>query len=138
MKAHIDAIKALLVPSGYDVFYSDAPETPTYPYVLLWSTTGRMVSDSLCGTQDVLDDLLGVTSVGANPDAALIVSSRVRGYLLGAHPVVAGRYVHELRLHDSQRVQVDRDVTMPQTNRHPSFGVDLFALKSDPADSDES
>ena len=133
MKAHIDAIKALLVSTGYGVYFADVPETPGYPYVLLWCSPGLMVADSLCGVQDVLDEPLGVTTAGANTDATLIAAGVVRAALLGAHPTVAGRFVHELRLIDSQRVQVDRDVTLPGTNRHPSYGVDVYALKSDPA-----
>ena len=133
MKAHIDAIKALLVSTGYDVYFADVPETPDYPYVLLWCSPGLMVADSLRGVQDVLDEPLGVTTVGANTDATLIAAGVARAALLGAHPTVAGRYVHELRLTDSRPVRIDRDVTLPDTNRHPSYGVDIYALKSDPA-----
>lgn len=133
MKAHIDGIKALLAPYGHPVHFVDVPEVPTYPYVLLWSGLGRLTSDEFDGEQDDLNDLLGVTTVAANPDATLIAGARVRSYLLGKQPVVEGRYVQPLHLHDSQTVAVDRDVTIPNANRHPSFVVDLYRLISEPA-----
>lgn len=141
MKAHIDGVKALLAPYGKDVYFADAAKYDaqgnvvplTFPYVLLWSGLGRLTSDEFDGEQDDLNDLLGVTTVAATSDAALVAGARVRSYLLGKQPSVDGRYVQPLHLHDSQTVEVDRDVTMPNTNRHPSFTVDLYRLISEPA-----
>lgn len=141
MKAHIDAIKAMLAPYGKDVYFADAVKYDnegkvlplTYPYVLLWSGTGRMTSDELDGVQDDLNDILGVTTVAASADATLVAALRVRSYLLGKQPVVEGRYVQPLRLFDSQQVTPDREVTIPGTNRHPAFAVDLYPLISEPA-----
>ncbi|WP_185972904.1 hypothetical protein [Aeromicrobium piscarium] len=92
-----------------------------------------MISETLCGTQSDLDDLLGVTCVGVSPEAVWSVSSLVRAALIDKHPQVDGRYVAELRLYDSQNVQADGDVTLPNSNRHPYFGVDLYSLRSTPA-----
>lgn len=133
MKAHIDGIKVLLEPYGHPVYFADVPETPTYPYVLLWSGLGRLTSDEFDGAQDDLNDLLGVTIVAATPEAVLVAGPRVRSYLLGERPIVEGRYVQPLYLHDSQQVTPDRDVTIPNTNRHPAFAVDLYRLISEPA-----
>ena len=135
MRAHMEAVKAMLEPLGRDVYLVDVPEGSTlrYPYIILWSTTGRMISETLCGTQSDLDDLLGVTCVGMSPEAVWSVSSLPRGLLLDEAPNVEGRHVAELRLYDTQSVQADRDVTLPNTNRHPYFGVDLYALRSTPA-----
>lgn len=141
MKAHIDAIKAMFAPYGKDVYFADAVKYDaqgnvvplTYPYVLLWSGTGRLISDEVDGAQDDLNDILGVTTVAASADAVLVATARVRSYLLGKQPVVEGRYVQPLRLIDAQQVTPDRDVTVPGTNRHPSFAVDLYRLISEPA-----
>lgn len=133
MKAHIDAITVMLAPSGYKVYYGDVGEKPTYPYVMLWSGTGRYTTDTLCDARDDLDDLLGVTMVAALPEAVLVMVPVVRGLLDSQRPQVAGRYVHELTIHDSQRITPDLSVTMPDTNRHPAYGVDLYSLKSEPA-----
>lgn len=133
MKSHIDAIKALLAPFGHPVHFAEAPETPTYPYILLWSSLGRLTADEFDGAQDDLNDLLGVTTVAATSDAALVAGARVRSYLLNKQPIVEGRHVQPLHLHDSQQVTPDTDVTMPNTNRHPSFAVDIYRLISEPA-----
>lgn len=132
MLAHITAIKALLAPLGYAVYYVDVPEAPTLPYVLLWGTGGVAGPERpLSGPAD-LTDRLGVTCVAGTPDGVLIVTGRVRGALDGARPTVVGRSVW-LNLWDARAVQVDREVTIPNTNRHPAYGVDLYALTSVPA-----
>lgn len=138
MKAHIDAVKTLLAPWGMPVHYGDVPDDPshptTYPYVLLWSSAGRMISDEVCGTPDDLNDLLGVTTVAATADAALVAVRKVRSYLMGKRPSVAGRYVQPLRLADSRPVEVDEQVSLPDTNRHPAYLVDLYRLISEPTE----
>lgn len=132
MRAHIAGIKALLSDYGHPVYFGDVPAAPSYPYVLLWSGLGRMRSDEFCGARDDLNDLIGVTTVAETPDAALVAGARVRSYLLGASPIVAGRFVQPLSLHDSQQVVVDRDVKLPATDRHPAYVVDLFRIISEP------
>lgn len=131
MLAHITAIKALLAPVGA-VYYVDVPDAPALPYVLLWGSSGVPSDDVPISGADDLTDLLGVTAVAGTPDGVLIVRSRVRTLLDGAHPIVAGRLV-TLRLFDSRPTQVDREVTIPNTNRHPAYGVDLYRLTSVPA-----
>lgn len=133
MKAHIEAIRALLTGLPYTVYYGDVQGAPTYPYVLLWSTTGRLVSDEVCGTQDDLNDRIGVTMVAAEPLAVLDVVRHVRAALIGARPTVPGRHVQRLRLADSQNIQPDESVRLPRTNSHPLYGVDLYRLISEPA-----
>jgi len=133
MLAHLNAVKALLEPTGYTVYLIDAATTPTYPYVVLWSSAGMLVADTLDGIQDDLDELLGVTVAAATPEAVLTAVPLVRAALLDAQPVVAGRYVQPLRFFDAVDVSVDRQVTMPNTNRHPAFAVDKYRLISEPA-----
>jgi hypothetical protein len=128
----IDAVRALLLGLGHEVYFVDVPDKPTYPYFLVWSSTGRMLGPALCGTQTDLDDFVGITAVGETPEAAMVVLERARAVLEDAAPPVAGRSMH-LRLFDSRPIAVDRDVTIPPANRHPSTGVDLYRLTSVPA-----
>lgn len=135
MKAHIDAMRAC-IPSGYETFWVDVPGTPTYPYVLFWASSGNPGSEvPICGPMDDLEALVGVTVVAANPDAVLYMQGIVRDALSpGGRRTrldVAGRSA-SLKLSDSRTVQVDRDVTLPGTNRHPAYGVDMYDLHSTP------
>lgn len=132
MRAHIDGVRALLLPAGYPVHFIEVPAAATFPYVLLWTSSGRMESEALCDELEDLNDILGVTAVGLTADAVLSAQRKVRPLLSDASPVVPGRSV-SLRYFDSQTVQVDRDVTLPAPNLHPKFGADLYRLRSVPA-----
>ena len=126
---HVSAVEKILTGAGHTVYFVDVPEKPTYPYALLWSTSGTLVSESLCGSDDDLDEPLGVTAAAGTPEGVLIFQGLVRELLDGSSPVVAGRSTN-LDLTLSQRVEVDRDVTIVDTNRHPAFGVDLYRYRS--------
>jgi hypothetical protein len=132
VKPLIDAIKALLAPLGYPVYYVDAPDRPTMPYVLLWGSSGVPSSEQAIVGPGDLTDLLGITTVAATPEAVLIVRSRVRTVLDDSRPTSAGSLVW-LNLADSRPTAVDRDVTDPTTNRHPAYGVDMYRLIAVPA-----
>jgi hypothetical protein len=132
VKPLIDAIKALLAPLGYPVYYVDAPDHPAMPYVLLWGSSGVPSPEQAIAGPSDLTDSLGVTTVAATPEAVLIVRARIRTVLDGARPTVAGSLVW-LNLTDSRPTAVDRDVTDPATNRHPAYGVDMYRLVSVPA-----
>lgn len=132
MIGEIDAVTALLAGLGHDVYFVDVPETPTYPYFVVWSSTGRLEAPALDGEQTDLDDLLGVTAVAQTAESVLVISELARSVLEDAAPPVPGRRMH-LRLFDSRPVVVDRDVTIPPANRHPAVGVDLYRLTSIPA-----
>lgn len=132
MRSHLLAVKPLIEALRYTVYVGDAPGAPTYPYVLLWGSGGRLVSDEADGQQDDLNDLLGVTMVATTADAALMIPPAVRAVLIGARLVVAGRHVQPLRLANSQSVQVDQQVSLPPTNRHPAYVVDQYRVISEP------
>ncbi len=133
MRDHFAAIKVMLEPLGRQIYTIEATGSPTYPYLLLWGLPGQLTADAVDGVQKTYSDLLRVTSVGATPEAAMEVRRLSRGLLLDQRPFVEGRFVHELRMVDAMDVMPDRDVTMPQTNRHPAYGVDVYRLISDPA-----
>lgn len=137
MLAHIEAIKAALVPLGWQVHYVSVPESPVFPYVLLWSGSGDPGSEpSLCGPMDDVEAVVGVTVVAGSPEGVLTVQSAVRAVLSPGDArtplVVAGRSA-SLKRTTGQAVQVDRDVKIPGTNTSPAFSVDLYDLHSTPA-----
>ena len=130
----MEAAKARLESLGRQVYLVDVPEgiTPSFPYYLLWSSTGNDVTESLADCDEFLNDQLGLTTVGLTPEAVWSATAKARGALKGHALVVAGRKVEPLKLTDARAVQADRDVTLPNSNRHPYFGVDLYRLVSEP------
>ena len=136
MRAHIDAIRAL-IPSTFTTYFVDVPTAPTYPYVLIWSSAGTPgMEQALTDERTDIDTQIGATMAAGTPEGVLIVQSAVRAVLMpGGKPkslTVPGR-VAVLRLEDSRPIAVDRDVTIPTTNRFPAYGVDLYRLISTPA-----
>lgn len=136
MKAHVAALKVALT-TLYPTYFVDASGATSYPYLLLWTSPGRPGDEvALDDAQTDLDETFGVTHVAATPDGVLTMTQRVRDVLTpGGHPgrlTVAGHAVW-VRLDDSRPIDVDRDVTIPATGRHPAFGVDLYRLTSTPA-----
>jgi len=130
----MEAMKARLEDTGRQVYLVDVPEgiTPTYPYYLIWSTTGSDETSSLDDEDEYLDDRVGVTNVGLTPEAVWSAAAKSRGLLVGHSLAVDGRKVEPFRRPEARDVQADRDVTLPNTNRHPYFGVDLYRLVSQP------
>lgn len=133
MRSHFDAIKALLAPLGRPVYVVAAPGSVAYPYFILWGLVGALDSVDLEATQDTVSDLLRVTCVGETPEAAMELQRLSRAALIDHRPVVAGRTVHELRMVSAEQVMPDRDVTLPNTNRNPFYGVDIYRLISEPS-----
>ena len=134
MKAHIDAISALV---PYPTYFVDVPSSPTYPYVLLWSSAGAPGREFvLAGVNEDIDEPIGVTAVAATPSGVLTMQKAIRavlnpgGALLGL--VVPGRAA-SIRLYDSRPIDVDREVSIPSSNRHPALGVDMYRITSTPA-----
>ena len=135
MDETVAAIKAALTAAGVTNYYVDAPSSRTYPYALVWSSAGRPDIEPALVESSAFSDDLGVTVVAASPEGVLSVGERVRAALApfdGGSGVVAGRITY-LHHYDSRPVQVDRDVTITATNRHPAYGVDMYRLVSTPA-----
>lgn len=135
--AHVDALKALLSPLGYSVYFGEAPVLPEYPYVVLWTQGQGFHGDVSVGF--VRRDFrwrVGVTMTAGTPEGALIVQEAVRGVLMpggeSCRPRVAGRSV-ELVWRDGLGVTVDRAVKITGTDRFPAYTVDMYDLVSVPA-----
>lgn len=136
MRALIDSLKARIVQHAtYPAHFGEVIGTPDYPYVLLWTSTGRLESNTLAGERD-LDDRLGVTMVATTAEGVLAMSSHVRNALIGFEPDSSQWRVEALRHpYDSQNIDRDRDVALPN-HGYPSFAVDLYRLQGTPIPSE--
>lgn len=131
---HVAAIEAAFAAAGLVSHFVDAPGA-TPPYHLLWTGSGTVPAEASVDPAGDFTDTLGVTSVAGTPKGALIAQREAREALApfaAGSTVVAGRIVW-LTLYDSRSVQVDRDVTVTSTNRHPAYAVDMYRLVSVPA-----
>jgi len=134
MLAHITAIKALL--TAHTAYDTAAPANPPMPYYLVWGPGGTPgVEQAVDDVRLDIDAMIGVTTVAANPTAVRVAQGQSRGVLApGGHAValtVTGRAAW-LRLFDSQPIEPDNAVTLPDTG-HPCYGVDMYRLISTPS-----
>lgn len=143
MLDHLKAIINVLTAQGLDVYLQDAvkyddvgyPTELEYPYLIVWTTSYRPTDEK--ALDDVADDItatIGITAVATTPQGAAIVAENAK-QLLGATKYrrldVPGRLAY-IRWSAFQTAQVDRDVKLPDTNRHPAFQVDIYRLESTP------
>ena len=133
IKEHYDAVKALLPPT-VRVYMWNVPDTPAYPYVVLWGDLGNESSggpdgESLEDVPDVLALNVRATYAGLTGDSVLIVARNVRAALNRKTPVVAGWRPGKLRQSSVMDAQTDTSVTLTG-GAHPIFAVDEFALVS--------
>jgi len=79
--AHLQAVQALLVPTGRPVHLIDATGETSYPYFLVWPSTGAPGVDGALDQNADLSFLIGVTGVGETVDSAGIVSRNAKALL---------------------------------------------------------
>lgn len=135
MRAELAAVKALLSPL-HTVHEIAATGTLTYPYYLLWSSTGNApVERSIRAETTDVDDVFGVTTVALNADSVRIAAAQARAAIcpngLPASLTVTGRVVRVV-FFEGRPIQADNDVTLT-SGAHPLYGVDLYRLVSTPA-----
>lgn len=117
----LDLLDADDDPPALVPLHSRVPNGQAPPYVLLYfafrTPTGVDEPDKVAleATSDVLYTTATCHSVGTTPISALNIASRVRGCLLGAFPVVAGRLCYPITHQDG-----------PPTQRDETTGVTLF------------
>lgn len=139
MRAELAAVKALLSPlhTVHEVVAFGTTTSPlTYPYYILWSSTGNAPEErSVRAETSDIDDLFGVSTVGLNADSVRIAAAQARAAIcpngLPASLTVAGRVVRVV-FFEARPIQDDKDVTLT-SGAHPLYGVDLFRLVSTPA-----
>ena len=132
MRKLIDALKAHITETTpYTAYFGEVDDTPNYPYVLLWTSTGQLEENTLAGDRD-LSDRLGVTMVATTGEGVLAMSVHVRRALVGFAPESDQWLVEAFRPpFDSQPIDRDRDVALPN-HGYPSFAVDLYRLDGVP------
>lgn len=131
MRATIAAVKAALEAAALTTYYGTVPGTPTYPYVLLWSSAGSPPIEDSVATVGDFEDTLGVTSVALMGEAVLRTQEMARAALASfasGSAAVTGR-ITWLNLYESRPVDMDQRVTLTG-GTHPGFGVDLYRLRS--------
>lgn len=139
MIAALQAVKAALTDLGYPVhlFNAEGPtedQTPQVPYLVL-EVGGGLQPDELpvCGPDGDQQFDLRVKAVGYPADSPPKVQARVRGVLapgLGMSRLTpTGRTVDVAYARTEVASVVDRDVTVPKFNRHPSWGVDTYTVR---------
>lgn len=136
MIAEVLAAKSALASLSIPVYVSEAPSDAPLPRIILWTSAGaRSLDTGVVPVGDVIDDQLGVTLAAETAEAVLVLAPQARALLTPTGVgslTVTGRTV-TLEHVEARAVQIDRDVTIPNTNRHPAYGVDLFRLVSIPS-----
>lgn len=119
-------LTSLLSTLGYKVYDTDVSDTPMFPYILVWGgDAAPAIEGTLDSRNDGVSDRVGVTIAAGTPAGVRTVHAQVRALLQpDGYPVDVGGF--RLKLRDHQPTQVDRDVTLTGTNRHPAFCVDLY------------
>lgn len=133
IREHYAAVKAL-IPATVNVYMWSVPDTPVYPYVVLWGSAGDESSggldgDSLLDRQDVLSIRMRATYAGLNGDSMLIAVRNVRSALNRKTPVVAGWKPGPLRQSSLMDGQADLSITLTGGS-HPVYAVDEYTLVS--------
>lgn len=140
MRDHLRALAAHLAPLGYPVHLyradgADAGTVPPVPYLVLrgaWDV-GEV---PVCGATDDLDTEVRITGTATTAEGAGVVLDRVRDFLspsAGWSTVpMAGRTVRVKRVRSEIPPDADLDLRLPNSNRHPGFGVDSYRLHSTP------
>lgn len=132
-----EIITALIAALAVDhsAYFVDVPDDRSFPYYLLWAPGGAPGQERPLSSE--LDDIsaaLGVTSVAATPAGVLTVQAAGRALIAprGFGELTTASWRVWLQLFDSRPVDVDRQETVPGTDLHPAFGVDLYRLTATP------
>ena len=132
MLDHLKAVQALLEPLGYPTHRDVSPDAAP-PYLVLSAPGwGDAAEASVCASRESADVSLRVMATAGTTDGVRIMHTNVRRLLDRSHPRLEGRHLTVL-WERSEFVDVDRDVTIPGTNRHPAWGVETYRLVSEPA-----
>lgn len=128
-REHLAAVlEALRGTAGLNVHDGVAPDSPTYPYVVIYADSGAASRSTLLAVSDRLEVTVQATAVGRSPESARWVAERVRGALLDARLPVPGRRSFPVTHEESRLLGRDDDVQPPVF-----YAVDLYRLTTVPA-----
>lgn len=129
MKAVFDALDAKI---SYACHYLDATGATGYPYALIVPAGVTPVGDvPVCGDESDLELTYRITSVTAMPGGVDIVASAIKVALCGSLPgplAVAGYSSATIRWLRTEITDVDRSVTIPNSDAHPAYRVDSYRV----------
>jgi hypothetical protein len=117
-----------LFPSSVKVYVGSVPDTPKYPYAVLWGSLGDETSEALADVPDEIRIPFRVTYVGLTLAQVAHVASKVRPALNRAAPYVSNWITSRMRQSSLMDIQTDRDVTITGSGAHPLYAVDEFLL----------
>jgi len=128
IRAHVDAVLALVdAVSGVTVYDGTVPDSPSLPYVVIRTDSGRRERSALPVSSDRVTVRIWATSVGVTRASAQWVSEKVTTALLDVRPTVASRQCFPITSVNSQPARED-DVVKSLV-----YVLDEFELVSIPA-----
>jgi len=128
VKITLAAIAALI---PYTPQYWAAENPGAGQYVVLWTPPHSADEDEALIRGTASTASLRLTAVAGTLDGVQIMLDRIRGLLDKHTASVTGRHVL-LTWERSEAIDLDRTVTIPNTDRHPAFGVDTYTIHSQP------
>lgn len=144
MRDHLNALAAHLEQLGYPVHLyranplkgADEDTVPPVPYLVLRGAWGSGDEVPASDSTTTLDTEVRVTATATTAEGAGVVLERVRGLLSPRSDWTSvpmdGRVVQVKRARAEIDPDVDMDLRLPGSNRHPGFGVDSYRLHSTP------
>lgn len=129
IRATANAIKAALTLPNLVVFDTKVPDSPVFPYVVLFTGSPRAEdSDRASGYTSTADHEFQTTVVGTNADQVRLLSEWVRTALLDVRLTVTGRRVTGIKPLSSQDPRVDNDIPSK-----PIYAVTVWGFYSVPS-----
>ena len=144
MRSHLNALAAHLAALGYPVHLyranppagADEDTVPPVPYLVLRGAWDSGDEIPLSDATTTLDTEVRVTATATTAEGAGVVLDRVRGLMSPrsdwTRVPMEGRVVQVKRARAEIEPDVDMDLRLPGSNRHPGFGVDSYRLHSTP------
>lgn len=128
---HYAAVRALIPPT-LTVYEGVVPDSPTYPYAVVWGTAGTLDSESLSDVASTLTLHPYVTVAGLSFDSVCAALDITRAALNRVRPPIAGRV--SSRMVQSPQLPIQPDLSVSVTGvGHPFYAVDAYELITDPA-----
>lgn len=131
MTAHIQGVLTAITNLGFPATFVDVPLGTPYPYAFMWGPVpGETSEPSLEGDDPRVDFPFFVTTVALDPLAVVGAAQEVRAGLVADGAVIVAGFNTRVVYRGTEIVSVDRKITVPESDSHPSFAVESFHLYS--------